>query len=167
MKRLRTLHRKQTSACWFLNSHIFLNFAEATFQVIYGNCMIGCGDVTNTADLADGLIAFKRWATRIAVLHDLRIPTRKNNRLGLCLRQGVIHFPLVVRPIARKRISRRFDLFAQIIHLSLISVVAPVVRQYFRSGLLHFRVHRQVQLLPRRPLIIRQGRAEVQSRSQS
>jgi hypothetical protein len=95
------------------------------------------------ADRSDRRVSRQRTTARLALLLNLCIPLRWNNRLDSLLVQRFIDFPFVVIAVAVKPIDLACHLIQKGIHLA--AVVATVVRQCIRFDLVRIRVDRQME----------------------
>lgn len=95
---------------------------------------------------ADRYVTRQRGLAGVAVLLDLGIPPRRNNRLNCSPSERIVHFPLVVGAIAVIRVNRSVDLVEQAV--DLIRVVTTVLGEYLRFNLLRSGIHRKVQHSP-------------------
>ena len=131
---------------------VFQFIPEATLHAVHGGFSEAATMIANllfplfatySPNVANRGVAYQRGLAGVAVLLDLGIPQRRNDRLNLSIAERIVHFPLVVGAIAVKRLDRSVRLVEQAV--DLIRVVTTVLGKYLRFNLLRSGIHRQVQ----------------------
>ena len=129
--------------------------AEAAFHSIHGSFrkttpMIADRLLPSFAALATDCpnrqVARQRATAGIAVLSDLCITLRGNNRFHPSFLQRLVNLPFIIGAVAIKRLHSAGHLIQQVVHLA--GVVATVFRKGFRFDFVRIWIDRQMQLLP-------------------
>ena len=134
---------------------VFQMVAKATFHTIHGRFRKTSAMVADSllplsaaasADFADRRIPRQRTFARVAMLPNLRVPTRRNDRSDAAFPQRFVGLAFVVSAVAIKSTDLVCRLIQQIVHLA--RVIATVLGQGFGFDLVRVRVHRQMQFPP-------------------
>lgn len=135
---------------------ILQDAAETVFQPIHGGFRQTATMITDfllpalaadATNRADRFVARKRIVAAIAMLFDLRVALRRNDRRDALLGQRGVDLPLVVAAVAVELVDRLLDVLQYL--RNRIGVMAAVFRENFRHDLVRRGVHRQVQFSPR------------------